>query len=162
MPSEAYCELCHVSSSGDFSLSDLSIPSFHYFVCWCLLWCLLSAFRFPCGCHAHHWGAQLSGFAIAQPYGIYSWQAYVLPSNGLWPMPREHLVAFPSTASRREELHASHSAVPHSIYMVGITALRAWQRVTHSLCLPYMLGGSPFPGYVLTNDIVNYGICGGC
>ena len=27
-----------------------------YGICWCLLWCLVSTLRFPCGCHVHQWG----------------------------------------------------------------------------------------------------------
>ena len=40
--------------------------------------------------------------------------------------------------------------------MVGHTALGAWQRVTQSLCLPYIVGeGSSFPGLVPSDNTVN-------
>ena len=30
-----------------------------YGICWHLLWCLLSTFRFPGGCHVHQWGSAI-------------------------------------------------------------------------------------------------------
>ena len=42
------CQLCHMPSSGDFSFSELSLPLIFSWMY--LLWCLLSAFRFQCGC----------------------------------------------------------------------------------------------------------------
>ena len=56
-------------------------------LCWCLLQCFFSAFRFPCGCHVHQCRVQPLGFALLQPYGVYLLQAYVLPGDGLWPTP---------------------------------------------------------------------------
>ena len=38
------------------SPSELSLTLISYVTCWCLLWCLFSAFRFPCGCHVHQMG----------------------------------------------------------------------------------------------------------
>ena len=35
-------------------------------------------------------GAQLSGFVMAQSYGIYPWQAYQPPGGGLLLTPRVH------------------------------------------------------------------------
>ena len=31
-------------------------PSDSYAICWCLLWCLVSVMRFPCGCPVHYLG----------------------------------------------------------------------------------------------------------
>ena len=43
----------------------------------------------------------------------------------------------------------------HPIYMLGHTALGAWQRATQFLCLPCMVGrGCPFPGLVPSDDMV--------
>ena len=46
-PGAFYCiyHLCYGFFLNEFSLSELSLQLIHYFVCWCLLWCLLSAFR---------------------------------------------------------------------------------------------------------------------
>ena len=43
----------------------------------------------------------------------------------------------------------------HPIYMVGHTALGAWQRVTQSLCLPYMVGGVSFRFFVPSDEMVD-------
>ena len=50
------CQLCHGSSRGEFSLSELSLPVISYMICCWLLHCLISAFRFPYSCHVHQWG----------------------------------------------------------------------------------------------------------
>ena len=34
------------------SFQSWALLPIHYFVYWCFLWCLFSAFKFPCGCHA--------------------------------------------------------------------------------------------------------------
>ena len=83
-------------------------------------------------------GAQLLGFAPLQPFGVYPWQAYVQPGDGHWSMPGMHRVA--ATLSRGSLLLLSLLFPNHPIYMVGHTTLGAWQRVTQSLCLPYMMG----------------------
>ena len=85
-------------------------------------------------------GAQPLGFAPLQPFGVYPWQAFVQPGDGHWFTPGMHRVAAPSATLSRGEPSATQSAVPnYPIYMVGHTALGAWQRVTQSLCLPYMM-----------------------
>ena len=56
-------------------------------------------------------GAQLLGFAPLQPFGVYSWQAYVQPGDGHWSTPGMHRVAVPSTTLGRGEPSATHSAV---------------------------------------------------
>ena len=76
-------------------------------------------------------GAPLLGFAPLQPFGVYPWQAYVQPGDGLWSSPGMHRVAAPSATLARGEPSATHSAVPnHPIYLVGHTALGAQWRVT--------------------------------
>ena len=66
------------------------------------------------------------------------------------------MMAAPSTALSRGSLMLLSLLFPsHPIYMVGHTALEAWQRVTQSLCLPYMVGGSSFPLLVPSNDTVD-------
>ena len=100
-------------------------------------------------------GAQLLGFAPLQPLRVYAWQAYVQPGDSHQPTPGMHRVAAPSTTlSRGSLMLLSHLFPGHPIYMVGYTALGAWQRVTDP---PSLHGGegSSFPGLVPSNDKVN-------
>ena len=59
---------------------------------------LVSAFYFqvPSWMPYSPMGAQPLGFAPLQPFGVYSWQAYVQPGDGHWSMPGMHRVAAPS------------------------------------------------------------------
>ena len=53
------------------------------------------------------------------------------PGDGHWPTPGMHRVAAPSTTFSMGEPYDAPSAFPnHPIYMMGHTALGAWQRVT--------------------------------
>ena len=61
----AVCQLCHVSFTGKFVFQSCASPWFVH-KCWCLLWCLLSIFRFHCGCHFHLCGTQSLGFVSLQ------------------------------------------------------------------------------------------------
>ena len=54
--------VCPGSSAVDLSFSGSSLPPI--FVCWCLLWCLLSAFRIQYGSHFHQWGLNHLGLHI--------------------------------------------------------------------------------------------------
>ena len=47
-----------------------SCASHHYYLYWCLLWCMLPAFRLNAGCHIHM-GVQSLGFAPLQAFGAY-------------------------------------------------------------------------------------------
>ena len=84
-------------------------------------------------------GAQPLRFEPLQCLGVYPWQAYVQPGECHQPTPDMHRVAAPSTMSRGSLMLLCLLFPSHPIYMVGHTALGAWQRVTQSLCLPYML-----------------------
>ena len=86
--------------------------------------------------------AQLLGFAPLQLFGAYPWQAYVQPGDGHWPTLGMHRVAAPSTALSRGNLMLLNQLFPssHPNYMVGHSALGAWQRVSCSFCLPYKVG----------------------
>ena len=46
-------------------------------------------------------------------------------------------------------------SLSHSIYMVGHTALGAWQRVPQSLCLSTWWGGGFFSGSVSPDERLN-------
>ena len=82
----------------------------------------------------------LSG-APLQLFGAYTWHTHVQLGNGHWPMPGMHWVAPPSTALSNWALFTTQSAVSsHSNYMVGYTALGAWQGVTQFLHLSCMVG----------------------
>ena len=86
-------------------------------------------------------GAQPLGFALLQPFRVYPWQAYVHPGDGNWPRPWMHWVGAPFTAlSRRSLMLLSQLFSCHPSNIMGHKALVAWQRVTWSLCLPYMVG----------------------
>ena len=51
------CQLCQGSSSGKFSLSELSLPPIPDVLCWCL-----------CGvCHGHQWGLNCRGLQCLNP-----------------------------------------------------------------------------------------------
>ena len=102
-------------------------------------------FQVPCWMPYSPMGPQPFGFAPLQPLGVYPWQAYVQPGDGHWPIPGMHRVAAPSTMLSRENLMVLNQLFPsHPIYMVGQTALGAWQGVTQSVCLPYMVGRDLF------------------
>ena len=74
-----------------------------------------------------------------QSLEYYLWQAYVQPGN--WPIPGMHRIAAPFTTLSRGSLMLLHLLFPsHPIYMVGHTALGAWQRVIQSIHLSYMVG----------------------
>ena len=80
----------------------------------------------------------------------------VQPGDGHWSMHCMYRVAAPSTTLNRGSLLLLIQLFPnHPIYMVGHTGLGAQQKVTQSLCLPYMVGGSSFPGLVPSNHMVN-------
>ena len=96
-------------------------------------------------------------FALLQPFGAFPWQVYVQPGDGHWPTSEMHSVVAPSTALSRESLLLFNQlSSRHSKYMVGHTALRAWERVTQSP-LPSLHGGerSSVPGLVPSDDMVN-------
>ena len=68
-------------------------------------------------------------------------EAYVQPGDGYQATPGMHRVAAPSTTLSRGSLMLLSLLFPsYPIYMVRHTALGAWQRVTQSLHLPYMVG----------------------
>ena len=43
-------------------------------------------------------GISTTGFTLPQPFGVYPWQAYVPPHDGLWPILGVNKVAVPSNA----------------------------------------------------------------
>ena len=82
-------------------------------------------------------GPKPLGFAPLLHIGVYSWQAYVQPGDGHWCTLGMHRVAAPSTTLSSGEPSPTCQLFPnHPIYMVGHTALGAWQRIPQSLCLP--------------------------
>ena len=88
-------------------------------------------------------GVQPLGFAPWQPFGVYSWRAYVQPGDGHQCTPGMHQVAAPSTTLGRVEPSATHSAVPQPIG--GVYALGGSIESHPILCLPYVMGrGLPF------------------
>ena len=114
-----YCTATATASSGEFSLSELSLSLIHYVKCSCLFQCLLSAFRFLIWLQCSPTGAQLLRFAMPQHYGVYPWQAYVPPGDDLWPMSGMHWVAATSTALSSGVLHTNHLAVFKPFHVYG-------------------------------------------
>ena len=140
MPLQAYANYAMGSPQVGFFFT-VEPPTILYITC--LVSVLASAFCFQVLCWMHYSpsGAKLLGFVPLQSLGIYLWQAYVQPGDGHWPTPGMHRVAAPSTTLSRGSLMLLSLLFPsHLIYMVGHTALGAWQRVTQSLWLPYMMG----------------------
>ena len=107
---------------------------------WCLLWCMLSAFRCHAACHIHLLGLNHWDLHHLQPLGAYPWQAYVQPGNGHQSASGMHQVASPSTALSRGSLLLLHQLSSiHSNYMMRHAALRAWQ--SHLIPPAYLHGG---------------------
>ena len=140
MPLLAYANYAMGSPQVGF-FYRVGLHTFLYIIC--LVSILVSAlcFQVPSWLPYYPMGAQPLGCAPLQPFGVYPWPAYVQPDDGHRSMPGMHRVAAPSTTLRRGSLLLLGLLFPdHPIYMVGHTALRAWKRVTQSLCLSYMMG----------------------
>ena len=77
------------------------------------------------------------------------------PSDGHWSMPGMHSVAAPSATLRRGSLLLLSLLFPnHPIYMVGHTALGAWQ--SHPIPLPSLYDGEgSSTGLVPSDNTVN-------
>ena len=134
------CQLCHGFSSGEFSFSRLTIPLIHYVVLWYLLWCLVSVFMFPRGCHVGPMGAQPLGFA---PFAILqdSLSRHMCSQVMVCGTCQEFTKLASSTLLLVEgSFMQLIQFLSHSINKVGHTALEAQQRVGQFLHLPYMAG----------------------
>ena len=131
--SSGLCQLCQGVSTGRFLFKIDYMFGVCSGICFLLSGAMLDAISTL--------GSSTFGFAPLQPLGVYLWQAYVPPGDGHQPTPVMHIVAAPFTTLSMGSLIAPPSAVPqHPVYMVGHTALGAWQRVTQFFCLPYMVG----------------------
>ena len=136
--SSGLCQLCHGFSTDSFFFR-VEPPPILYFVyymfgvcsgvCFLLSGAMLDAIFTPTG-------STIRVCTIAFP-----WSLSVAGICATWSWSCMYRVATPSTMLSRGEPYATQSAVPsHPIYMVGHTALGAWQRVTWSLHLPYIVG----------------------
>ena len=115
-------------------------PTNFIYICWWLLQCMFSTFRFLCGSLFISQQAQWPGFAPLQPFRDYPWQAYVHPCDGLRLMAGMHHVAAPSSASSRGEPYATQSAVLQPFQPYGwVYSCGVWQKVIHYLCIPCLL-----------------------
>ena len=86
------------------------------------------------------------GVCTTATLGAYPWQVYVQSGDVHWPTPGMYRVDAPDTTLSRGSLMLLNQLFPsHPIYMVGHTALEAWQ--SHPIPLH---GGevSSFPGLV--------------
>ena len=132
-------------------------PTSLYVICWCLLWCLLSDFRFLCGCPIYQWGSTI---------GIFNTTALLsIPVAGIcasWWLSLAHirnaLSGCPPTALSKEELHATYSAVPQPFHQYG--KAYSFGDLAKSHPIPqsslHCGEGSSFPGSVPHDDKVNY------
>ena len=105
---------------------------------------LVSAFYFqvPCRMPYPQWGLNHWGLHHCNPLEFTPWQAYVQCGNGHQPTPGMQRVAAPfSTLSRGSLMLLSLLFPSHPIYMMGHTALGAWQRVTQPSAFPTWWGG---------------------
>ena len=153
IPLQAYANNAMGSPQVGFFFRGL--PQFCILYIWCLVWCLIY-FQVPCWMPYSPMGAQPLGFAHLQPFGACTWQAYVQPGDGHQPTLGMHRVAAASTTSSSGSLLLLNQLLPsQTIYMMGHTALGAWQG--HPIPLPSLHGGegSSFPGLVPSNDMVN-------
>ena len=108
----------------------------------CLWSVLVSSFYFqvPCWMSNSPLWAQPLRFTPLHALGVYLWLAYVQLGVGHQPTPGMHRAAAPSTTLSRGSLMPLSLLFPNrTIYMVGHTAFGTWQRVTGSLCHPYMV-----------------------
>ena len=120
-------------------LSELSLPLLFY-MCWFLFWCMLSVFRYHAGCHINLWGFKCWGLhhcsLLELTHGRHMCNLVMVTSPHQecteWLLPPLLWVGEPFAT---HQLYSSHSN-----YMVGHTALGAWQRVTQSLNLPAWWG----------------------
>ena len=98
--------------------------------------------------------AQLLGFALLQPFGVYPWQAYVHPGDGHQSTPGMHRVAAPSATLGRGQPSATHSAVPQPF---GGTYSLGGSVESHLIPPPSLHDGegSSFPGLVPSDDAAN-------
>ena len=124
------CQLCHGFSTGSFFFR-LEPPLFCILYVWCLFWCLLSTFRFPAGFHIHPWGLNHWGLHPCNPMEFTCGRhmcnlVMVISPHKVCTdllLPPQHL-------SRGSLLLLNLLCPSNPIYMVGHTALGAWQRVT--------------------------------
>ena len=121
------------------SLSELSLWKF-LIVFWCLLWCLLSAFRIPCGWLVHQWQLNHWGFRHQNPLEYTTGRHVSLLMMVCGPCQEcskwLFLLLLQEGGSFMLPIQLSSS---HSIHMMGHTALGP-RRVTQSIHLPYMVG----------------------
>ena len=147
MLSQTYANYTIVPSANEFSLSKLGLPIIHCIVNWWLLWCLLSAFTFPCGCYAHQWGLNCCGLwchkFMDHTLGRHMFLPVMVCGQGQACTKQLLLLLLWVGGSFMLLIQLSPS---HSIYMVGHKACWTEQRVTWFPYLPYMAGrGFPFP-----------------
>ena len=145
--------LCHGSSSGEFSFSELSLQPISLW--WSWLWCLHSAFRFFSN------EGSTTGVSPPQPFGVYPWEAYVSPGTGPWLTPGVYWVAASSTASSRGAscYWVSCLFTIQSIWL----SMQLWSLAeSHLIPVPSLYGrdGSSFQGFFHLMTWLLW-ICGG-
>ena len=98
---------------------------------------------------------QAFGFALLQPYLVYSWQAYVPLGDGWWPMQGVHWVITSSTAFSGESFTLL-TCCPPAIQSMW-WGIQLWGCSSHLILLPslHVREGSSLPGCISPDDMVN-------
>ena len=107
---------------------------------WCLFCCMLSTFRCHAVCHIHQWG--LNHWDVHHCHLLELTQGRNLSNLVMVISPCQEYTKWllpPLLQVGGSLLLLSQLSSSHSNYMVWYSALGAWQRVTQSLCLPYMV-----------------------
>ena len=107
-------------------------------------------------------GANPFWFATSQPFGVYTWQAYVPSHDCLWPMPGMHQVTAPLTASSKGVHPATHLTIPQPFQQYGET-YRFGAQQSHLIAQPSLqgvegsfLGSAPPNGMVDFRSVVGF------
>ena len=123
---------------GHISSVRIEPPTDSYVKCWCLLWCLLSAVTFPCGCLVHKW--KINGWGSHHHNSL----EYILGRHVCLlvmvcgPCQDYRVAAPPIALSRGSFMLLIQLSPSNSIHMVWHIAF-GLSRIIQSLYLPCML-----------------------
>ena len=135
--------ICHRSSTGNFPFQSWVCDQFAY-ICWCLLWCMVSTFRCHSGCHIYQWGLNHWGLHLCSPSEhthyrhMYIQMMVISPCQECteWLLPP--LLWIGGVLCYSVSCPAGILAMWWGIQLLGLTEF------TWSICLPYLVGRSLF------------------
>ena len=114
MPLQAYANYAMAPPQVGFSFRVEPPTVLYVLYVWCLFWSMICTFRYHAGCYIHLWGLNFLGLHHCNPLGLthgrHMCNLVMVISDR---------VAAPSIALRREELHATQSAVPQASQLYG-------------------------------------------